>query len=141
MAAFPFLAVGTGISLGSKLLGRSKRKKARAKLRRANLLASTNRRIQAVQARRAFKRRGREAIASSIVAGASVGGNAITSGARASQSSIGTQIGVGLSEQADIFSRNEDILALTQGANEALNKAQGIESLGGAIGAGLKEFG
>jgi hypothetical protein len=51
-----------------------------------------------------------------------------------------TQIGVGVSEQAETFRRNEEILALTAGANEALGRARDIEGIGGAVAAGLGEF-
>jgi hypothetical protein len=134
------VAVPVALNIGSKLLGRSKRKKARAKLRRANVLARSNRAMQALQARRAFRRRGRLAIAQSIVAGASVGADTVTSASRASQQSLQTQIGVGVSEQAETFRRNEEILALTAGANEALGRARDIEGIAGAAAAGLAEF-
>ena len=135
------VVVAAVVKLVGEVAAARKRLSATKDLRSARRLGDINQVVRALQARRSFVRRARQAQGQALAAAAASGAGLESSAIRGDISSLRTQEELGTFEQQETLERNLQISKLEGKAAKKKEKARGISAITGGVSDVISAFG
>lgn len=134
------IVASVGIKAAGALIGASKKRKARRRLRQAGKLSTLNKQVQFAQRRRQFIRAARSAQAAALVQGQASGASLRSSAVQGNLASLQTQEAVALTEFGAVEQRNRKIGGLTESAGNLVQQGQQVEKLANFAGDAVSDI-